>query len=183
MRQSDGADRSFAVVRASAEAASSAESRGRAGGEDLQPPGADRNWVLHARRARGARCRRDRAQARLRNALEELASVIAGATRLGWRCARRSPSARRRWRGAARGDRGARRARRGESLERGKRLLQETMAGQLEAVRAQLGRQREQNGALGGGAAARRRPAAARDGANGGDRKTGKGFGVGTMYW
>ena len=44
-----------------------------------------------------------------------------------------------------------------ESLERGKRLLQETMAGQLEAVRAQLGRQREQNGAL--EAAVRRRHA------------------------
>ena len=42
-----------------------------------------------------------------------------------------------------------------ESLERGKRLLQETMAGQLEAVRAQLARQREQNGAL--EAAVRRR--------------------------
>ena len=35
-----------------------------------------------------------------------------------------------------------------ESLERGKRALQETMAGQLDSVKAQLTRQREQNNAL-----------------------------------
>ena len=136
-----------------------AESRGRAGGEDLQPPGADRNFgVLHARRARGARCRRDRAQGAPAERVGELASVIAerDETRLALRetlakCA--SAMARR----SARRPRGAARAA-VESLEQGKRLLQETMAGQLEAVRG-AARQaaRAERRARGGGAAARRR--------------------------
>ena len=95
---------------------------------------------------------------RLKKALEELASVIAerDETRLALRetlakCASAMAKSER----AETGERAARAA--VESLERGKRLLQETMAGQLEAVRAQLARQREQNGAL--EAAVRRRDA------------------------
>ena len=97
-------------------------------------------------------------KARLKKALEELASVIAerDETRLALRetlakCASAMAKSER----AETGERAARAA--VESLERGKRLLQETMAGQLEAVRAQLARQREQNGAL--EAAVRRRDA------------------------
>ena len=95
-------------------------------------------------------------KARLRKALEELASVIAerDEMRLALRetlakCASAMAKSER----AETAERAARAA--VESLERGKRLLQETMAGQLEAVRAQLARQREQNGAL--EAAVRRR--------------------------
>ena len=97
-------------------------------------------------------------KARLRNALEELASVIAerDETRLALReTLAKCASAMARSERAETAERAARAA--VESLERGKRLLQETMAGQLEAVRAQLGRQREQNGAL--EAAVRRRDA------------------------
>ena len=95
-------------------------------------------------------------KARLKKALEELASVIAerDEMRLALRetlakCASAMAKSER----AETAERAARAA--VESLERGKRLLQETMAGQLEAVREQLARQREQNGAL--EAAVRRR--------------------------
>jgi chromosome segregation ATPase len=97
-------------------------------------------------------------KARLKKALEELASVIAerDETRLALRetlakCASAMAKSER----AETAERAARAA--VASLEKGKRLLQETMAGQLEAVKAQLTRQREQNGAL--EAAVRRRDA------------------------
>ena len=123
-------------------------------------------------------------KARLRNALEELASVIAerDETRLALReTLAKCASAMARSERAETAERAARAA--VESLERGKRLLQETMAGQLEAVRAQLGRQREQNGAS--------TPVARRDAdaeqlremvQTEGIEKTGKGFGVGTPW-
>ena len=97
-------------------------------------------------------------KARLKTALEELASVIAerDETRLALRetlakCASAMAKSER----AETAERAARAA--VASLEKGKRLLQETMAGQLEAVKVQLTRQREQNGAL--EAAVRRRDA------------------------
>ena len=86
---------------------------------------------------------------RLKRALEELASTIAerDETKLALRetlakCASAMATRER----AVTAERAARAT--VDSLERGKRLLQETMAGQLEAVKSQLVRQREQNGAL-----------------------------------
>jgi hypothetical protein len=86
---------------------------------------------------------------RLKKALEELAGVIAERDELKLalretlaKCA--SAMAR-----SERAETAAKASRRTvESLERSKKLLQETMAGQLEAVKTQLARQREQNGAL-----------------------------------
>ena len=151
----------FAVVNARLqEAASSAQSR--AGAQAAKTSNLQAQIVTlesSTRVGREARVAGEtELKARLRNALEELASVIAerDETRLALReTLAKCASAMARSERAETAERAARAA--VESLERGKRLLQETMAGQLEAVRAQLGRQREQNGAL--EAAVRRRDA------------------------
>ena len=121
-------------------------------------------------------------KARLRNALEELASVIAerDETRLALReTLAKCASAMARSERAETAE--ARRARRGGVAGAGQTAAAGDDGG---AARGCAGAARQaaraERRARGGGAAARRRRrAAARDGANGGDRKTGKGFGVG----